>query len=418
MGRFIIKGGNKLTGTVKVNGCKNAVLPILAATVLNGNKSEILNTPDITDTINQMKILKDLGAEVDLRGKVLNVDTGNINKYSLNRDLALTMRSSVLFAGALLSRYRKAEIYFPGGCKLGKRPIDIHLNSFEKMGVKVKIEDDKIYLDGENLTSANITLPYPSVGATQNIILAAVLTEGKTKIYNAAKEPEIVDLQLFLNKMGCNIKGGGTSLIEIEGVNKLYPVTHIVMADRIEAGTYLFAGAITRGEIVLQNMVCRHLQSSIAILRQMGCEINEDMDSIYLKAPKRLKNIPSVKTLPYPDFPTDLQPQLMSILSVGKGNTRISETVFENRNKHIFELQKMGADIYPLTKTLTVIKGVRKLKGSIVEATDLRAGASLVLAGLSAKNKTIVNKGEYVLRGYENLDKNLRNLGADIVYEN
>ena len=412
MSSYIIEGGHKLEGTVKISGSKNAALPILAATVLNVGKTTLYNVPNIQDTQMMFKILETLGGKVEKKNNKIIIDTSKINKFEIPEELMHKMRSSVILAGALLGRYKKAIFSYPGGCDIGSRPIDLHLRSFEKLGINVVQNYGNIICDAEKIKGEKIDLDFPSVGATENIILASIYAEGVTQITNAAMEPEIVDLAKCLNKMGAKITGAGTNVIKIIGVQKLKDTGYKVMQDRIEAGTLLCAGAITGGNICLNYKNANHITPILNKLEEAGCNIKVEKNRIYMQAPKKLKAV-DIKTMPYPGFPTDMQSIFASILTTAKGTSVIVENIFENRYRYTAELNKMGAKITTEGKT-AVIKGVRKLSGATVKSTDLRGGASMILAGLCAKGMTTVTNIEYILRGYENLDKKLNELGAKI----
>ena len=379
---YIIEGGKKLEGEVKISGSKNASLPIIAATILNGKKSKIYNVPNIHDMQITLKILKYIGCKVSKNNDKIEIDSRYIKKKEIPEHLMREMRSTVILAGAILSRFKEVTFSYPGGCDIGARPIDLH---------------------------------FPSVGATENIILASVLAEGKTVITNAAREPEIVDLVKMLNKMGAKITGEGTNVIEIEGVKKLQEVQYRVMPDRIEAGTFLCAGAITGGRVTIKNAMPEQLVPIMSKLEEAGCKITVDKDKVELKAPQRLKAV-EIKTMPYPGFPTDMQSIFGSVLSVAKGTSVITENIFENRFKYLSELQRMGAK-NKQEGNVAIITGVRKMSAASVKCTDLRGGVATVLAGLQAKGRTKVTNIEYILRGYENLDKKLNKLGANIQIE-
>lgn len=412
MSSYIIKGGNKLEGTVKISGSKNSSLPIIAATILNAGKTTLYNVPNIQDTKMMFKILETIGAKVEKRNGKVKIDTSKIKKFEIPPDLMHQMRSSVILAGALLGRYKKAIFSYPGGCDIGSRPIDLHLKSFEKLGIEVNQNYGNIECSAEEIKGEKIDLDFPSVGATENIILASVLGEGTTVITNAAREPEIVDLQEFLNKMGAKIEGAGTDKIQIEGVKKLKDISYNIMPDRIETGTFLCFAAATKGEIILENVNATHITPIITKLEEAECLLEIEKNKIKIIAPKKLKAL-DIKTMPYPGFPTDMQSVFASMLTTAKGTSIIIENIFENRYKYTQELNKMGAKITVEGKS-AVIRGTRKLYGAEVKATDLRGGAALVLAGLIAKGDTQIDNIEYILRGYENLDEKLMNLGAEI----
>ena len=412
MSSYIIEGGKKLQGETYVTGSKNASLPIMAASLLNKGITKLYNVPNIHDTQMMIEILKSLGCKVKKNQNKVVIDSKNISKFEIPENLMHQMRSSVIFAGAILGRYKKAIFSYPGGCDIGARPIDLHLKGFEKLGVKINKNFGKINCEADEIIPCEVNLDFPSVGATENIMLASSLAKGTTKIINAAMEPEIVDLQNFLNKMGAKITGAGTNIIKIEGVNNLKDVSYNIMPDRIEAGTILAATAITGGEIILKKVEIKHIAPVIDKLEEMGCRIKLNNNEIELNSPKRLKSI-DIKTMPYPGFPTDMQAIMGACLTIASGTSVITENIFENRFKYLSELEKMGAKIKIEGKT-AIIKGTRKLYGAKVKSTDLRGGASLVLASLAAKGTSKVDNIEYILRGYENLDEKLNNLGAKI----
>ena len=412
MASYIIKGGEKLEGIVKISGSKNAALPILAATVLNVGKTTLYNVPNIQDTQMMFKILETLGGKVEKKNNKIIIDTSKINKFEIPEELMHKMRSSVILAGALLGRYKKAIFSYPGGCDIGSRPIDLHLRSFEKLGINVVQNYGNIICDAEKIKGEKIDLDFPSVGATENAILASVLAEGTTTITNAAREPEIIDLQNFLNKMGAKIIGAGTNEIQITGVKKLKDISYNIMPDRIETGTFLCLAVATKGNLILENTNAEHITPVITKLQEADCKIEIEKNKIKINSNKKIKAL-DIKTMPYPGFPTDMQSVFSAMLTTAKGTSIIVENIFENRFKYTQELNKMGAKITVEGKS-AIIRGVRKLYGANVKATDLRGGAALVLAGLSAKGVTKVDDIEYILRGYENFDKKLRNINADI----
>ena len=412
MSSYIIEGGHKLEGTVKISGSKNAALPILAATVLNVGKTTLYNVPNIQDTQMMFKILETLGGKVEKKNNKIIIDTSKINKFEIPEELMHKMRSSVILAGALLGRYKKAIFSYPGGCDIGSRPIDLHLRSFEKLGINVVKNYGNIICNAEKIKGEKIDLDFPSVGATENAILASVLAEGTTTITNAAREPEIIDLQNFLNKMGAKIIGAGTNEIRITGVKKLKDISYNIMPDRIETGTFLCLAVATKGNLILENTNAEHITPVITKLQEAECKIEIEKNKIKINSNKKIKAL-DIKTMPYPGFPTDMQSVFSAMLTTAKGTSIIVENIFENRFKYTQELNKMGAKITVEGKS-AIIRGVRKLYGANVKATDLRGGAALVLAGLSAKGVTKVDDIEYILRGYENFDKKLRNINADI----
>lgn len=415
MKKFVIEGGKKLEGTTYVSGSKNASLPIIAATLLNKGINKLYNVPNIHDTKMMFKILEGLGCKVKKTNGKIVIDSRNITNYEIPDNLMSQMRSSVIIAGALLSRSKKVTLTYPGGCDIGSRPIDLHIKAFEKLGINVKEEFGELVCTADEIVGTDINLDFPSVGATENIMLASVLAKGTTKINNAAMEPEIIDLQNALNSMGAKISGAGTNNIIIKGVEKLQDLSYNIIPDRIEAGTLLCATAITGGNITLKKVIPEHIDTLIKKLEEMGCEISISKNEIILKSPKRLKAV-DIKTLPYPGFPTDLQSILGSVLTVAKGTSIIIENIFENRYKYLNELTKMGAKTTIEGRT-AVIKGIKRLNKAKVKSTDLRGGAALVIAALNAKGRTYIENIEYILRGYENLDLKLKSLGANIYIE-
>lgn len=416
MGKYIIKGGNKLNGEVFISGAKNAVLPILASTILNSGICILKNVPMLLDTFVAMDILRDLGCKVTYGENTVVINSKDMNKTNVKEELVKKMRSSIIFLGAIISRFKEASISYPGGCNLGKRPIDFHLEAFKKLGIKIDDNQNVIKASVNEIKENTIDLPFASVGATQNIILASIFVKGKVVIKNCAKEPEIIDMVKFLRKMGANIYGEGTDTITIKGVEKLKDIVeYTVMPDRIEAGTFLCMSAITNGNIKVNGIAPHYLSSLTDILEQMGCEIIKNKESIKIKNIKNLKCIDFLETKPYPYFATDLQPQIMALLSTLDGISVIKENIFEARNKHIPELNKMGCNILE-DNNIFVINGVNSLTGKNVFAKDLRGGASLIMAGLFAEGETVVDGACYINRGYEYLDKKLSILGADIKY--
>ena len=412
MSSYIIEGGKRLEGEVTISGSKNASLPIIAATILNPGTTKLYDIPNIHDTQITLEILKYLGCKVKKGHGKVEINSKKITKTDIPEHLMNQMRSTVILAGAILGRFKEATFSYPGGCDIGARPIDLHLSAFKKLGINISEYSGFITCKCDKIIGANIDLDFPSVGATENVILASIYAEGTTQITNAAMEPEIVDLAQCLNKMGAKIEGAGTKIIKITGVQKLKDISYNVMQDRIEAGTFLCAAAITGGDICLKYRTPEHITPIINKLEEAGCEIKTDKGKVHIKAPKKLKAV-DIKTMPYPGFPTDMQSVFASTLTIAKGTSMIVENIFENRYRYVPELNKMGAKINIEGKT-AVIKGVKKLSSAKVKSTDLRGGACLVLAGLSAKGVTTVTNIEYILRGYEKLDEKLIKLGAKI----
>ena len=412
MSSYIIEGGNKLRGKTYVSGSKNAALPIMAASILNKGITKLYNVPNIHDTQMMIEILKTLGCKIKKNANKVVIDSSNICKCEIPEHLMRQMRSSVILAGSLIGRCKKAIFSYPGGCDIGARPIDLHMKGFEKLGIKIEEEYGKINCITEKIIGTEINLDFPSVGATENIILSSVLGEGETTIINAAMEPEIVDLQNFLNKMGAKVEGAGTYIVKVIGVKKLKDVGYNIMPDRIEAGTLLCAAVATKGNIELSNVNVEHIKPLLQKIEEAGCQIQFENDIVRLNASKRIKAV-NIKTMPYPGFPTDMQSVMAAILCTASGTSVIVENIFENRYKYTQELQIMGAKFQIEGKT-AIIKGVRKLYGANVRATDLRGGASLVIAAVAAKGKTRIDNIEYILRGYEKLDEKLNSLGANI----
>ncbi len=417
MGEYHIIGSYKMNGELNVHGAKNAILPILAGTILVDSEVVIENSPKINDTLIAIEMLKGLGSKVTFTNNTLVVDNSTLISNAIDEELVSQMRSSIIFLGALVGRFKECQIGFPGGCELGARPIDLHLKGLRALGVDITEQHGVIYAKTTKLKGTKIVLDFPSVGATENIMLAAVFAEGETIIYNSAKEPEIVDLQNFLNLQGAKIKGAGTDKVIIEGVASLKGKPYKIMSDRIVAGTYLVAGAITQGDIVLKEVDLPSIKQMVHKLEEAGCSIKEyDKDNIIsLKAPERLKAIEKLITLPYPGFPTDMQSQMMTLMTVAEGTSILVETIFESRNKQINELVKMGAKITLSNDGMTsIIQGVESLNGTVVYAKDLRGGAALVLAGLVAKGNTVVKNSLFIDRGYEDIARDLSLLGCKI----
>lgn len=416
MEKLIIHGGHELHGRVKISGAKNAVLPIIAATLLAQDKPCVLDeVPYLNDVCTIAEVLRQLGAKVDFNRQqhTLFVDSTVLKTVDAPYDLVRKMRASFVIMGPLLARYGKAKISMPGGCAIGTRPIDLHLKGFEALGAEIDIGHGFISATAPNgLKGTSIYLDFPSVGATENIIMAACMAEGQTILENAAQEPEIIDLANFLNIMGAKIRGAGTNVIKITGVPKLIGHNYTIIPDRIEAGTYMVAVAMTGGDIYIENAISEHLKPVIAKLNEAGVKIEEDIDGIRVSCNKRPKAI-DIKTLPYPGFPTDMQAQFMAMLTIADGTGLVTETVFENRFMHVDELKRMGACIKADGRT-SIVEGVPSLNGCQVKATDLRAGAAMVLAGLVANGETEVSYIHHIDRGYDNLVEKLCGLGADI----
>jgi UDP-N-acetylglucosamine 1-carboxyvinyltransferase len=415
MASLVINGGRRLNGSLTAQGSKNSALPILAATYLVNGKSIIHNCPRLSDVECTIKILENLGCKTERHGTDLIVDSTSASGCEIPENLMREMRSSVVFLGAILGKAKKAKISTPGGCEIGLRPIDLHLFAMRKLGVEIEESYGKLLCTiPQKLKGTKITLTFPSVGATENAILLASVARGTTTIINAAREPEIIDLCNFLSKCGAKISGAGESVIVIEGVEKLEAAEHSVICDRIAAATYLFAGAITGGDVTLKNTVPQHLNSILPVLEETGCEISIKCNEIRLKAPLRLRRIDKLITQPYPGFPTDAQAPIMTLTVVADGTSVIVENIFESRFKHVPELLRMGAKIRTEGR-VAVIDGVKRLYGASVVSPDLRGGSALVLAGLVAHGTTEVGSLKHIDRGYENFENNLCMLNADII---
>ena len=412
MEKLLIQGGNKLTGTIKVGGAKNAVLPIIAGALLTAEKCRITGVPKLTDVATIGAVLQNLGAQVVMKNDEMEVTAETIASSEAPYEYVRRMRASFLVMGPLLARTGKAKISLPGGCAIGTRPIDLHLKGFAALGAEITCGEGYIEAKAKKLIGSRIYLDFPSVGATENIMMAAALAEGVTVIEDAAEEPEIVDLANYLNSMGAKIKGAGTKVIRITGVKELHGTAHNVIPDRIEAGTYMAAAAITGGDVLVDNVIPGHLNPVVAKLKEAGVEITEEENGLRIKANGRLKGV-DIKTLPYPGFPTDMQPQMMAMMSVAEGTSVITETVFENRFMHVNELKRMNARI-KIEGHTAIVKGVPQLKGAQVKATDLRAAAALIIAGLAAEGQTEVSSLQHLDRGYYRIEEKLKALGADI----
>ncbi len=412
---YRIKGGKKLSGEVEISGAKNAALPIIVACMLADGESVLRNVPDLMDIRTIIKVLEFLGAEIDFNKekKIVRIQVNKIKNGEVPYELVKTMRASVYVMGPLLARTGEAYVSLPGGCAIGERPVDIHLSGFEAMGAEITLEHGYIKATAAALKGTSIIMRKISVGATANLMMAAALAKGKTILENCALEPDIVDLGNFLIKMGAVISGLGTDRIEIEGVSKLNPVNYTIIPDRIEAGTFLIAGAITRGNITLKNVIPAHIKSLTETLGQIGFDIKEDKNSVHLGECRKLKGA-MIRTLPFPGFPTDLQAPVMSLMTSIPGISVVIETIFENRFTHIPELRRMGADI-TIENNIAVINGGQKLSSAPVMMSDLRAGAALIIAALGAKGTTEIRRIYHSDRGYEKLSEKLSGLGADIV---
>ena len=415
MDKLIVRGGNRLVGSVKTSGAKNAVLPIIAASILGETPSRLDEIPKLEDVRTICGVLKYLGVKIDnSKDHELTLDTSNISAYEAPYELVRTMRASFVVLGPLLARKGHARISQPGGCAIGSRPIDLHLKGFEALGAKISQDHGFVEAYAPNgLKGADIYLDFPSVGATENIMMAACLADGTTTLENPAEEPEIVDLANYLNQMGAKIRGAGTDVIRIEGVKQMHGAEHIAIPDRIEAGTYMIAAAMTHGDVIIENVLAEHQKPLLAKLREAGVLIEEDIDRIHVACPGELKGM-NVKTLPYPGFPTDMQAQIMAMMTICQGRSTVMETVFENRFMHVIELNRMGANITTTGARGAIIEGPAKLTGCEVSATDLRAGAAMILAGLVAEGQTTVGNLHHIDRGYEDIVGKLQGLGADI----
>ena len=414
MAKLVVHKSPPLRGSVRISGSKNAVLPILAASLLAEGKSKIGDIPNLKDVVIMQQLLQHLGVTVKwskTKGEI-ELITDHISEYEAPYDLVSQMRASFLIMGPLLARIGKAKIPLPGGCAIGSRPVDLHLKGFSALGAEITQQNGYVEAYADKLKGSKIYLDFPSVGATENIMMAAVYAEGTTIIENAAVEPEIVDLANYLNKMGADIRGAGTDSIKINGVEKLTGTTHCVIPDRIEAGTFMIAGAITRGEVFLENVVSDHLKPIIAKLKECNIDVSETEKGIKVCGRNNIKAV-DIKTLPYPGFPTDMQAPFMSLLSVAEGTSMVIETVFENRFMHVGELKRMGAQI-KIESRSAIIDGVKKLTGTQVRATDLRAGAALILCALVADDTTEISDIYHIERGYSEMEKKLAALGAKI----
>jgi UDP-N-acetylglucosamine 1-carboxyvinyltransferase len=412
MDKIVIRGGERLIGEVEVSGSKNATLPIFAASLLTEGCNLFHNVPNLMDVKTIIKVLKNLGVKVWNEGEIYRIDATEVSNHEAPYDLVKTMRASILVLGPLVARMKKATVSLPGGCAIGARPINLHLMGLEAMGAKVELRRGYIEAKSDGLKGAHISFDTPTVTGTENLIMAAALAKGKTTLQNAAMEPEVIELANLLNKMGARINGAGTPLIEIEGVESLQAVEHSIIPDRIEAGTLMVAAGLTRGNIKILNCPLYHMETIVHKLRESGMEIDSEGEGARVVGNRRIRSV-DVKTQPYPGFPTDMQAQFMVLMALARGLSAISETIFENRFIHVSELKRMGADIR-IQKDTAIIQGVESLNGAQVMATDLRASASLILAGLAAEGVTEVSRVYHLDRGYEGLDKKLAKLGADI----
>ena len=408
-----VQGGKELEGRVKISGAKNSAVALLPATLLCDESVNLLNVPDISDTVALFDILSYLGAKItNLGEESYKIDVSNIENKPITDEMSNKLRASYYFMGALLGKYKKAVVSYPGGCSIGSRPIDLHLKGFESLGAKIEYEENNIIISAEELKGSNIYLDFASVGATINIMFAAVKAEGTTIIDNAAREPEIVNIAMFLNSMGAKITGAGTSTIRIKGVKNMHSSVHEVIPDRIEAGTYIMIGACACKSLVVENVIPEHLEALTQKLLEMGVDLKIEDESIYVSNKNKLKAV-KIKTQVYPGFPTDMQQIMSSLMTTAEGRSVIEETIYENRFQNLYEIKKMGANV-EINSNKGYIFGPTKLRGKTVNATDLRAGASLVLAALIAEGTTTINNADYILRGYEHITEKLTSLGAKI----
>jgi len=411
--RLIISGGARLKGVVTISGAKNAILPILAASLLSESSLVLEGVPCLNDVKIMKDVLQELGVKVNFVGDMMEIDPSGINSTEVSPSLMRMMRASNLVMGALLGRFGRVRVSQPGGCTIGSRPMDLHLKSFIALGAEVAQKHGFIEAECARLEGTEIHLDFPSVGATENIMMAASLAQGTTIIRNTAREPEIIDLQNFLNKLGARIKGAVLDIIRIDGVPKIgREIAYLVIPDRIETGTFMVAAAVTRGDVLIRNTIPEHVESVTAKLREAGIDVREKEDWIHVRGVDRW-NALDVRTMPFPGFPTDMQAQMMVFLSLAKGTSIITENIFENRFQHVGELRRMGAQIRVEGRSV-VVEGVGRLTGAVVEATDLRAGAALILGGLASDNTTIVEGLHHIDRGYEKLESKLRMLGAKV----
>lgn len=413
MEQYIIKGGTPLVGEVVIGGAKNAALAILAAAIMTDETVHIDNLPDVNDINVLLEAMEGIGARIKrIDRHTVEISGGSVHDFSIDYDYIKKIRASYYLLGALLGKYKHAEVALPGGCNIGSRPIDQHLKGFRALGAEVEIEHGKILADSEQLVGSHIYFDVVSVGATINVMMAASMSEGMTILENVAKEPHVVDVANFLNSMGANIRGAGTDVIKIKGVSKFHGTEYSIIPDQIEAGTFMFGAAVTKGDVTVLNVIPKHLEATIAKLVEIGCEVEEFDDAVRVVSKGKLRHT-QVKTLPYPGFPTDMQPQMGVALALCEGTSTITESIFENRFKYLDELARMGA-VSKIEGNSATIEGVEGFSGARVSAPDLRAGAALVLAGLAAEGITTVDDIVYIQRGYERFEEKLRELGAEI----
>ncbi|KAB2953951.1 UDP-N-acetylglucosamine 1-carboxyvinyltransferase [Heliorestis acidaminivorans] len=411
--KIVVTGGKPLQGKIKVSNAKNAVLPILIASLLGDGESKILDVPHLTDVDTTCSVLQHLGQEVARQNGHIMIRTVEPTSFEAPYQYVRRMRASFLLLGPLLARYGRAKIPLPGGCAIGSRPINLHLKGLEALGAKVNLEHGHVEANCRRLKGAQIYLDFPSVGATENLMMAASLAKGQTIIENAAEEPEIVDLANYLNAMGARVKGAGTPIIKIEGVKELLGTTHTPIPDRIEAGSYMVAAAATKSDLTIENVIAEHLKPVISKLKEMGVQVDEHESSLRIRPGEEELKAVDIKTLPYPGFPTDMQAQMMALNCICKGTGVVTETVFENRFMHVDELKRMGAKIKVESRS-AIIEGVKNLSGAPVKATDLRAGAALIIAALSTEASTEIGALEHIDRGYDNIVGKLQEVGASI----
>ena len=413
MEQYVIKGGNPLVGEVEIGGAKNAALAILAAAIMTDETVTIDNLPDVRDINALLQAMGDIGAKIDrIDAHTVKINGSFVKDVPVDYESMKKIRASYYLLGSLLGKYKRAEVTLPGGCNIGSRPMDLHIKGFRALGANVEIRNGAVAAEAERLTGSHIYLDKVSVGATINIMMAAALAEGKTIIENAAKEPHVVDIANFLNSMGANIRGAGTDVIRISGVEKLHKTEYSIIPDQIEAGTFMFAAAATKGDVTVKNVIPKHLEATTAKLLEVGCEVEEFDDAVRVVASKPLRHT-QVTTLPYPGFPTDMQPQMSVVLGIAAGTSTVTESIFENRFKYVDELTRMGANI-KVESNIAIINGVEGYTGARVSAPDLRAGAALVIAGLSAEGITVIDDIHYIQRGYEAFEEKLAGLGAQI----